>query len=78
MVITHAKKGPKMNIEKELKKNGIEVIEKVDKELAVKIAKEVAQKIYITFPNYGLKEEELYKNIEQLQMYKAKMLERNE
>ena len=72
------KKGQKMNIEAELKKNGIEVVEKISDELAENIAKEVAQKLCNTFPNYGLNEEELYNNISDLQMYKATMQERNE
>lgn len=67
-----------MNIESELKKNGIEVTEKLNQEIINNIAKSVSQKFYNNFPNYGLNKEEIYNKIITLNMYKAQMQERNE
>ena len=71
------RRGQKMSVELELKNNGIEVVNEIDNELVEKIAKEVSHKIYETFPNYGLSEDDLYNIILKLKMCKAKMQERN-
>lgn len=67
-----------MNIEAELKKDGIEVVEKLDMQTVSNIANKVSNMLYNTFPNYGFGENELYERLSQLDMYKAKMPERNE
>ena len=67
-----------MNIEAELKKDGIEVVEKLDTLTINSIAKKVSNKICQTFPGYGLDENDLFIRISRLDMYKAKMPERNE
>lgn len=61
-----------MNIEAELKKEGIEVKEQLSKQTVNTIAKKVANKICQTFPEYGLDESDLEARISQLNMYKAK------
>lgn len=65
-----------MNIENELKKNGIEVVEKLDTLTINSIAKKVSSRLCLTFPNYGLNEQELFIKLSRLDMYKAKMPER--
>lgn len=64
-----------MNIEEELKKDGIEVVEKLDTLLVNSIAKKVSSRLCATFPDYGLNESELFRKISRLDMYKAKMPE---
>ena len=61
-----------MSIETELKKDGIEVTEKLDTLTVNAIAKKVASKICQTFPEYGLSESDLFTRISRLDMYKAK------
>lgn len=67
-----------MSIEAELKKDGIEVTQKLDAITINEIAKKVAHKINTAFPNYGLSESDIYSKIVMLDMYKAKMQERYE
>ena len=67
-----------MSIEAELKKDGIEVVEKLDTLTVNAIAKKVSNKICSTFPEYGLDESELFIKLSRLDMYKAKRQERNE
>ncbi len=64
-----------MNIEKKLKSNGIQVTEKIDTELILKITKNIANKIVSTFPNFNLNEDEIFSKLFSLNMYKAKMPE---
>ena len=64
-----------MNIETELKKEGIEVVEQLDEQITNQIASSVARRIYETFPNYGLNENDLAQKLLKLSMYKAKMQE---
>ena len=64
-----------MNIENELKKDGIEVIEALDTLSINKIAKGVATKLYNTYAKYGLNESDLFSKLCRLNMYKAKMPE---
>ena len=66
-----------MSIEADLKKDGIEVIEKLDTLTINSIARNVSTKICDTFPNYGLTKEDLFIKLCRLDMYKAKMPERN-
>ena len=64
-----------MNIENELKKDGIEVVEKLDIGLSNLIAKGVAYKLSKVFSKYGLDENILLMKLTRLDMYKAKMPE---
>lgn len=64
-----------MSIETELKKDGIEVIEKLDTLTINSLAKNIASRLCSTFPNFGLNEKELFINLSRLDMYVAKMPE---
>ena len=66
-----------MSIETDLKKDGIEVIEPLDTLKINSIAKNIAQKICETFPDYGFNQNDLFIKLSRLNMYKAKMPERN-
>lgn len=62
-----------MSIKSDLKKDGIEVIEKLDTLKINSMAKNIASKLCETFPDYGLNENELFIKLSRLDMYKAKM-----
>ncbi len=64
-----------MSIETELKKDGIEVIEKLDTLKINSIAMNVSLKLCATFPEYNLNQNELFIKLSRLNMYKAKMPE---
>lgn len=64
-----------MSIESDLKKDGIEVIEKLDTLKINSIARNVSLKLCETFPNYGLDNNDLFIKLSRLNMYKAKMPE---
>ena len=64
-----------MNIESDLKKDGIEVIEKIDTLRINSIARTVSIKICEAFPKYGLNQNELFIKLSRLNMFKAKMPE---
>ena len=64
-----------MNIEKDLQKDGIIATEQVDTDTILKITKNIAKKIVKTFPNFDLKEDELFSKLFTLNMYKAQMPE---
>ena len=64
-----------MSIKSDLKKDGIEVIEKLDTLKINSIAKNIATKLCETFPSYGLNENDLFIKLSRLDMYKAKMPE---
>lgn len=64
-----------MSIKSDLKKDGIEVIEKLDTLKVNSIAMNVAKKICATFPNYGFNQNELFSKLSRLDMFKAKMPE---
>ena len=64
-----------MSIKSDLKKDGIEVIKKLDTLKINSIAKNIASKLCQTFPSYGLNENELFIKLSRLDMYKAKMPE---
>ena len=66
-----------MSIETDLKKDGIEVIKPLDTLKINSIARNVAQKICDTFPDYGFNQNDLFIKLSRLNMYKAKMPERN-
>ena len=63
-----------MSIENELKKDGICVTEKLDTLTINSIAKNISQKLC---PNFGLNQNDLFIRLSRLDMYKAKMQERN-
>ena len=62
-----------MNIELELKKEGIEVVDKIDTLKVNSLAKSISIKICTTFPEYNLNQNELFIKLCRLNMYKAKM-----
>ena len=64
-----------MSVESDLRKDGIEVISKLDTLKINSIAKNVSTKLCETFPNYGLNSNELFIKLSRLNMYKAKMPE---
>ncbi len=64
-----------MNIETTLKKDGIEVIEKLDVQKVNTIAKNIADKISLTFPQYNLDKETIFVKLCNLNMYKANLEE---
>ena len=64
-----------MSIQKELKKEGIEIITKLDPLISNDIIKNVSRRIVETFPNFSFSQEELCKALLQITMYRAKMID---
>ena len=64
-----------MNIEKQLKKDGITATEKVDTETVLNITNSISQKIVSTFPSFNLNPDEIFSKLFTLNMYKATMPE---
>ena len=64
-----------MSIESDLKKDGIEVVEKLDTLKVNSIARNISVKLCETFPNYGLNSNNLFIKLSRLDMYKAKIPE---
>ena len=64
-----------MSIESDLRKDGIEVIEKLDTLKINSIANNISTKLCETFPQYNLNQNELFIKLSRLNMYKAKMPE---
>ena len=64
-----------MSIKSDLKKDGIEVTEKLDTLRINSIARNVAIKLCDTFPEFNLNQNELFIKLSRLNMYKAKMPE---
>lgn len=64
-----------MSIESDLKKDGIEVVEKLDTLKVNSIARNISVKLCETFPNYGLNSNNLFIKLSRLDMYKARMPE---
>lgn len=64
-----------MSIKSDLKKDGIEVIEKLDTLTINSLARNISIKICDTFPQFGLNQNELFIKLSRLNMYKAKMPE---
>ncbi len=66
-----------MSIESDLRKDGIKVVEPLNTLKINSIARNVAQKICATFPDYGFNSNDLFIKLSRLNMYRAKMPERN-
>lgn len=64
-----------MSIESDLKKDGIEVIQKLDTLKINSIAKNVSTRICESFPNFNLNQNELFIKLSRLDMYIANMPE---
>ena len=64
-----------MNIEKELKKEGINVVGKLDNLICEDITNNIARRIYESFPDYEFTEEDLKNKLSKLEMYTATMIE---
>ena len=64
-----------MSIESDLRKDGIEVTEKLDTLKINSIARNVSIKLCDTFPEFNLNQNELFIKVSRLNMYKAKMPE---
>lgn len=64
-----------MSIEKDLKREGIEVITQIDETIANHISKNIARRIYESFPDYEFTQEDIYRKLTKLTMYRAKMVE---
>lgn len=64
-----------MSIESDLKKDGIEVIKKLDTLKINSIARNISIKICETFPNFNLNQNDLFIKLSRLDMYIAKMPE---
>lgn len=62
-----------MSIEQELKKEGIEIIKKIDTLKINSVAKNVAEKLVATFPELNLNYNELFIKLSRIDMYIAKM-----
>ena len=62
-----------MSFNSNLKKEGIQIIEKLDTEKVNKIAINVASKLCLAFPEHILKRNELFESISSLSMYISKM-----
>lgn len=62
-----------MSFNSNLKKEGIQIIEKLDAEKVNKIAINVASKLCLAFPEHNLKRNELFESISSLSMYISKM-----
>lgn len=62
-----------MSIHSRLKKEGIQIIEKLDTEKVNKISINVASKLCLAFPEHSLKRNELFEAVSGLSMYIAKM-----
>lgn len=64
-----------MSVESDLKKDGIEIIEKLDTLRINSIARNISVKLCDTFPQYGLNQNDLFIKLSRLDMYKATMPE---
>lgn len=64
-----------MSVESDLKKDGIEVIKKLDTLRVNSIARTVSISLCETFPNYNLNQNDLFIKLSRLDMYIAKMPE---
>ena len=64
-----------MSIESDLRKDGIEVVEKLDTLKINSIARNISKKICETFPEYNLNQNELFIKLSRLNMYTAKIPE---
>lgn len=62
-----------MSIESDLRKDGIEVVDKLDILKVNSLAKNISAKLCETFPEFNLNQNELFIKLSRLDMYKAKM-----
>ena len=62
-----------MSVESELKKDGIEVIKRLDTLTINTLARNISVRLCKTFPNFGLNQEDLFIKLSRLDMYIAKM-----
>ena len=62
-----------MSVESDLKKDGIEVVEQLDTLTVNSIARNIANKLTSTFPDFNLNNKDLFIKLSRLNMYKAKM-----
>jgi len=62
-----------MSVKSDLKKDGIEVIEKLDTLKINSMARNISTKLCETFPEFGLNQNELFIKLSRLDMYRAKM-----
>ncbi|MCI8444579.1 MAG: hypothetical protein HFJ37_05460 [Clostridia bacterium] len=66
-----------MSVESDLKKDGIEMTEKLHTLQINSMARNISLGICNTFPKYALNQNELFIKLSRLNMYKAKMPDRN-
>lgn len=64
-----------MSVEKDLKRDGITVLESLDESSVLSIAQNVSKKIYSTFPNYEFTYEYLFNTLSKVSLYMAKIPE---
>ena len=64
-----------MSVESDLRKDGIQVVEKLDTLTINSLARNISKKLCETFPNFGLNQNELFIKLSRLDMYVAKMPE---
>ena len=64
-----------MSIQKDLKKEGIQIITKLDSLISNDICKNVSRRIIETFPDFDFTQDDLYQKLLELTMYRAKMIE---
>lgn len=64
-----------MSIHKDLKKEGIEIITRLDPLISNDIVKNVSRRIIETFPDFGLIQEDICQKLSEITMYRAKMIE---
>ena len=62
-----------MSVNSDLKKEGIEVVSKLDTLKVNSIAKTIAEKLTLAFGEYNFKTDELFKRLARLNMYTAKV-----
>lgn len=62
-----------MSIEKDLKKDGIIVLESLDHSSVISIAQNISKKIYLAFPNYEYTYEYLFDTLSQVALYMAEI-----
>ena len=60
-----------MNIDINLEKDGLIVLQKIDTETIINITNSISKKIVKTFPNFGLDEQEIFGKLFTLKMFKA-------
>ena len=64
-----------MSTQKELKKEGIEIITKLDTLISNDICKSVSRRIIESFPDFDFTQNEIYRKLLEITMYRAKMVE---